>query len=60
MLDVANYNALSAASPDPVTVNNPNTDELKYINALGPVLASQGFPASWVAIDTYFTAFDFQ
>ncbi|KAG8918020.1 hypothetical protein FRC03_011292 [Tulasnella sp. 419] len=43
--NVANYNALSAATPDPVTSGNANTDELKYINALGPVLVSSGFPA---------------
>ncbi|KAG8894476.1 hypothetical protein FRB99_001227 [Tulasnella sp. 403] len=46
--NVANYNALSAATPDPVTVNNPNTDELKYINALAPQLQSQGFPAYFI------------
>ena len=45
-LDVANYNALSAATPDPVTSPNPNTDELKYINALAPALVAQGFPAA--------------
>ncbi|KAG8929128.1 hypothetical protein FRC03_001568 [Tulasnella sp. 419] len=46
--NVANYNALSASSPDPVTSPNPNTDELKYINALGPVLQSNGFPAYFI------------
>ena len=30
--DVANYNALSAASPDPITQGNPNYDEIHYIN----------------------------
>lgn len=30
--DVANYNALSAASPDPVTSGDPNYDEIHYIN----------------------------
>lgn len=31
-LDVANYNALSAASPDPATQGDPNYDEIHYIN----------------------------
>ena len=31
-VDVANYNALSAASPDPITQGDPNYDELHYIN----------------------------
>ena len=30
--DVANYNALSAASPDPITQGNANYDEIHYIN----------------------------
>ncbi|KAG8925216.1 hypothetical protein FRC02_009822 [Tulasnella sp. 418] len=46
--NVSNYNALSASTPDPVTSPNPNTDELKYINALGPALQSSGFPASFI------------
>lgn len=46
--NVANYNALSAASPDPITQGNPNYDELHYINALAPVLRSQGFPAQFI------------
>ncbi|KAI0782761.1 cellobiohydrolase II [Abortiporus biennis] len=46
--NVANYNALSAASPDPITQGNPNYDEIHYINALGPVLAQQGFPATFI------------
>nr|BAF80327.1 cellobiohydrolaseII [Polyporus arcularius] len=46
--NVANYNALSAASPDPITQGDPNYDELHYINALGPMLAQQGFPAQFV------------
>ena len=36
--NVANYNALSAASPDPITQGNPNYDEIHYINALAPLL----------------------
>ena len=31
VLDVANYNALRAASPDPATQGNPNYDEIHYI-----------------------------
>ncbi|KAF5315662.1 hypothetical protein D9611_004824 [Ephemerocybe angulata] len=46
--NVANYNALSASSPDPITQGNSNTDELKYINALGPQLRSAGFPATFI------------
>jgi cellulose 1,4-beta-cellobiosidase len=46
--NVANYNALTAASPDPITQGNPNYDESHYINALGPVLKSAGFPAQFV------------
>ncbi|KAK7694064.1 Beta-glucosidase cel3A [Cerrena zonata] len=46
--NVANYNALSAASPDPITQGNANYDEIHYINALAPQLQSQGFPATFV------------
>nr|QDK64601.1 endoglucanase 4 [Ganoderma lucidum] len=46
--NVANYNALTAASPDPITQGDPNYDESLYINALGPMLASAGFPAQFV------------
>jgi cellulose 1,4-beta-cellobiosidase len=46
--NVANYNALTAASPDPITSGNSNYDETHYINALGPKLASNGFPAHFV------------
>nr|ADN88317.1 cellobiohydrolase II [Neolentinus lepideus] len=46
--NVANYNALSAASPDPITQGNSNYDEIHYINALGPMLSSQGFPAHFI------------
>lgn len=34
--DVANYNALSAVTPDPITQGNPNYDELHYINVSVP------------------------
>jgi cellulose 1,4-beta-cellobiosidase len=46
--NVANYNALTAASPDPVTSGNSNYDESHYINALGPMLSSSGFPAHFI------------
>ena len=48
ILDVANYNALSASSPDPITQGNQNYDEIHYINALAPELKNQGFPATFV------------
>lgn len=32
--NVANYNALSAASPDPITQGNSNYDEMHYINVI--------------------------
>lgn len=44
--DVANYNALSAASPDPITSGNPNYDEIHYINALAPLLTAM--PAHFI------------
>ncbi|KAJ7057960.1 cellobiohydrolase II [Mycena amicta] len=44
--NVANYNALSAATPDPITQGNPNYDEIHYINALAPLLT--GFPAHFI------------
>ncbi|KAI0811007.1 cellobiohydrolase II [Irpex lacteus] len=46
--NVANYNALSAASPDPITQGDPNYDEIHYINALAPALQSAGFPATFI------------
>ncbi|KIO21459.1 glycoside hydrolase family 6 protein [Tulasnella calospora MUT 4182] len=46
--NVANYNALQAVSPDPVTQGNPTVDELSYIRAIGPKLASRGFPAKFL------------
>ncbi|GLB34786.1 putative glycosyl hydrolase family 6 [Lyophyllum shimeji] len=46
--NVANYNALSASSPDPITQGNPNYDEIHYINALAPSLTSGGFPAHFI------------
>jgi len=46
--NVANYNSLSAASPDPITQGNSNYDEIHYINALAPLLSSAGFPATFL------------
>ncbi|KDR81738.1 hypothetical protein GALMADRAFT_59609 [Galerina marginata CBS 339.88] len=46
--NVANYNAITAASPDPITQGNPNYDESHYINALAPMLSSAGFPAHFI------------
>jgi cellulose 1,4-beta-cellobiosidase len=46
--NVANYNALSAASPDPVTQGNNNYDEIHYINALAPMLSSGGWSAKFL------------
>ncbi|KAF5357750.1 hypothetical protein D9756_001447 [Leucocoprinus leucothites] len=46
--NVANYNALNAASPDPITQGNSNYDEMHYINALAPALSSSGFPAHFI------------
>ncbi|KAJ3489002.1 hypothetical protein NLI96_g2458 [Meripilus lineatus] len=46
--NVANYNALNAASPDPITQGNSNYDEMHYINAFQPMLKSQGFPAQFI------------
>ncbi|KAI0093900.1 cellobiohydrolase II [Irpex rosettiformis] len=46
--NVANYNALSAATPDPITQGDPNYDEIHYINSLSPALTSAGFPATFI------------
>ncbi|KAG8752222.1 Beta-glucosidase cel3A, partial [Ceratobasidium sp. 428] len=46
--NVANYNALVAASPDPVTPPNQNYDEQHYINALAPLLVQNNFPAHFI------------
>ncbi|KAK0211167.1 cellobiohydrolase II [Desarmillaria ectypa] len=44
--DVANYNALVASSPDPITSGNSNYDEIHYIQALAPLLTSM--PAHFI------------
>ncbi|KAG9128516.1 hypothetical protein FRC07_005883 [Ceratobasidium sp. 392] len=46
--NVANYNALNAASPDPITQGNSNYDENHYINALAPLLTQNNFPAHFI------------
>ncbi|PSR83042.1 hypothetical protein PHLCEN_2v5846 [Hermanssonia centrifuga] len=46
--NVANYNALVAASPDPITQGDPNYDELLYIQALAPQLQAQGWSATFI------------
>nr|AAB32942.1 exocellobiohydrolase [Phanerodontia chrysosporium] len=46
--NVANYNALQAASPDPITQGNPNYDEIHYINALAPLLQQAGWDATFI------------
>jgi cellulose 1,4-beta-cellobiosidase len=46
--NVANYNALQTSSPDPVTQGNANYDELLYIQALAPMLASSGWSAQFI------------
>jgi cellulose 1,4-beta-cellobiosidase len=45
---VANYNALSASVPDKATQGNANSDELKYINALAPLLRNGGWNAQFL------------
>ncbi|KAJ3837483.1 cellulase CEL6B [Lentinula raphanica] len=45
--NVANYNALVATTPDPITQGDPNYDEMLYIEALAPMLGS-GFPAHFI------------
>jgi cellulose 1,4-beta-cellobiosidase len=44
--NVANYNALVAASPDPITQGDPNYDEMLYIQALSAQLGK--FPAHFI------------
>ncbi|PPR05310.1 hypothetical protein CVT26_011569 [Gymnopilus dilepis] len=46
--NVANYNAISVSTPDPITQGNPNYDELLYIQALAPMLSQSGFPAHFI------------
>nr|AAA50608.1 cellobiohydrolase [Agaricus bisporus] len=46
--NVANFNALRASSPDPITQGNSNYDEIHYIEALAPMLSNAGFPAHFI------------
>ncbi|CCO33299.1 hypothetical protein BN14_07373 [Rhizoctonia solani AG-1 IB] len=46
--NVSNYNAIVAASPDPVTPPNTNYDEQHYISALIPLLQQNNFPAHFI------------
>jgi len=46
--NVANYNALVAATPDPITSGDSNYDEMLYITNLSPLLISAGFPAQFI------------
>lgn len=49
--NVSNYNAWRATTCAAYTTPNVNCDEKRYINAIGPLLASRGFPAHFI-IDT--------
>ncbi|KAK1981264.1 1, 4-beta cellobiohydrolase [Colletotrichum cereale] len=46
--NVANYNAWSVSSPPSYTQGNSNYDEKHYIEALGPLLAAQGWDAKFI------------
>ncbi|KXJ92602.1 Cel6a in complex with M-Iodobenzyl beta-D-Glucopyranosyl beta-D-Xylopyranoside [Microdochium bolleyi] len=46
--NVANYNAFSLSSPPNYVESNPNYDEQKYINQLGPLLKSRGWDAKFI------------
>jgi cellulose 1,4-beta-cellobiosidase len=46
--NVANYNALTTSSPDPITQGNSNYDEMLYITNLAPLLHSAGFAAQFI------------
>ncbi|EJC98731.1 cellulase [Fomitiporia mediterranea MF3/22] len=45
--DVSNYNLLRGTE-DPAQAPNPNYDEELYINALAPMLDSNGFPSQFI------------
>lgn len=49
--NVANYNAFSISSPPSYTQGNKNYDEQLYINAIAPLLKSNGYPAHFI-VDT--------
>ena len=46
--NVANYNAWSIATAPSYTQGNSNYDEKHYVEALGPLLSSAGFPAHFI------------
>jgi cellulose 1,4-beta-cellobiosidase len=46
--NVANYNGWSVASPPSYTQGNSNYDEIHYVQAIAPLLASNGFPAHFI------------
>ena len=46
--NVANYNAWSIATPPSYTQGNSNYDEKHYVDALGPLLVQNGFPAHFI------------
>ena len=53
--NVANYNAWSIATCPSYTSGDSNCDEQKYINALAPLLTSNGFPAHFITDTGTFT-----
>ncbi|KAH6712924.1 1, 4-beta cellobiohydrolase [Leptodontidium sp. MPI-SDFR-AT-0119] len=46
--NVANYNAWSIATCPSYTQGNSNCDEVRYVNALAPLLTAAGFPAHFI------------
>lgn len=46
--NVANYNAWSISPCPSYTQGDANCDEEDYVNALGPLLQEQGFPAYFI------------
>lgn len=46
--NVANYNAYSIATCNPITSGNSKCDEQRYINAIAPLLTAEGFPAHFI------------
>jgi len=49
--NVSNYNGFSLASAPPYTSPNAVYDEKKYVNALGPLLESAGWPGAKFIVD---------
>jgi len=50
--NVANYNAFSIATCPSYTSGNSNCDENRYINAMGPALATAGWSGAHFIVDT--------